>query len=151
MTVILGSSCSSFYGDKNVHPLVSYWITFISFPLNQLAFCIIFSCWCLFYSESQYIRTLSWAYVIYLVIDIRRCDGIGYPMTFPFKQIRNVMRNNFIYNIACAYYPIKVHKTCELPSIDKDGKKCKVIIAVLHDALPIQSFHPLTSHQLKHH
>jgi len=65
-----------------------------------------------------------------LLWDRNRCDGKGYPDVFPFRQLRHWVRNNWFYAAFCAYYPIRLHKTADLPAVDpQTGQKCQYLFA----------------------
>lgn len=118
------SSSHSRFCDKEIPRWLSYVVTFIVFPLNMMLMCLIIFIYGLFCSDSMTIKTLLLIYAGYILFDRNRCDGKDYPChRFPFSTIRHWIRNNWLFGISTAYHPIRLHKTAELPAVDKDGRK----------------------------
>ena len=119
--IILATSQSRFC-DKNIPFWLSYAIAFLTFPLNMMLMGLGFFIYGLCFSPNIYLRTFMGIYAIWLIfIDRKRCDGVGYPChTVPFNYLRHWVRNNLLYAMHCAYYPIKLHKLGDLPTTTKD-------------------------------
>lgn len=96
----------------------------------MMVFGLAFFIYGIFFTNNVYLRTCMVVYAVWVFwVDRKRCDGVGYPSEhqFPFNVLRHWVRNNFLYGIHCAYYPIKLHKTAELPIKDKHNNKQKYL------------------------
>lgn len=106
-------------------------MAFVAFPLNLMAGLTSLFFYCIFFSHNVYVRTLCILYMLWMfLIDRKRCDGIGYPTSTrePFKTLRYWIRNNWLYGVFSAYFPITLHKLANLPAEDKDnGQKCRYL------------------------
>lgn len=105
-------------------------MTLLSFPLNMMAGSVALFVYCIFFSNNVYARTACISYLLWMIlIDRKRCDGIGYPTSTkePFKTMRHWVRNNWLYAMHTAYYPIRLHKLAELPAETNDKKKCRYL------------------------
>jgi Diacylglycerol acyltransferase len=113
---------------SNIPAWVSYWITFLAFPLNMMAMSVGLFAYGIFFTHNSYLRSFCLIYLAYMVFDSRRCDGIGYPThIFPFDILRRFVRNNWLYGVHCAYYPIRLHKLAHLPATTATGEKTKYL------------------------
>ena len=127
--VVLASSQSRFCTNR-IPTWLSYWVTFFAFPLNMMMTCLSFTMYAIFWSDNLYVKTFVWIYLVWvLLLDRHRCHGVGYnTRSFPFRQLRQWVRSNWMYGIASTYYPITLHKTAEIPSHDaKTGRPCQYL------------------------
>lgn len=118
--------------DKGIPSFVSYWMTFLAFPLNMMFLSWSFFVYGIFISHNTYLRSSCILYMTWMVLwDRKRCDGIGYPCDkFPFSTLRHLVRNNWLYAASCAYHPVRLHKLADLPAKDpKTGEKCQYLFA----------------------
>lgn len=128
---VLGTSQPR-WADKKIPSFISYWMTFLAFPLNMMLLSCSFFCYGIFISHNIYLRISCILYMSWMVLwDRKRCDGIGYPCDkFPFNNLRQLIRKNWLYATFCAYFPIRLHKLAELPAKDpKTGRKCQYLFA----------------------
>ncbi|CAB9509485.1 acylglycerol O-acyltransferase [Seminavis robusta] len=118
------------FARSGIPSWITYWVTFFSFPLNMMGMSWSIFGYGLFMSKNVYVRSLCVSYLAWIGLDRNRCNGIGYPHhRAPFRYLRKWLRNNWLYAIQCAYYPLRIHKLAELPTTTADNKKAKYLFA----------------------
>ena len=126
-SIILETSVPRFC-ESNIPTWLSYWMTFLTFPLNMMAISVSLFIYGTFFTHSIYLRSFCLVYLAWMMFDIQRCDGIGYPHhRFPFDILRRWVRNNWLYAVHCAYFPVRLHKLADLPSTTSVGEKAKYL------------------------
>ena len=119
------ASCGSSCSGQAVHPALLFAANFLAFPLNIIFVSFVIYGYMLLYAGSPWMRVLAIVYGAYIAYDqqvLKRCDGIGFDglpdkagwLAGPrLRRAHAFVRDNLLYSLSCAYYPIRMHKTCE--------------------------------------
>lgn len=98
---------------------IQYFSVFLGFPMNHILLSLAaFNYFAFFHNRKSSIA--MFLYTLWIWFDRKRGNAKGYQPGFLFDWIKAWNKNSWFWKLCCAYYPIEVHKTAEIPN---DGKK----------------------------
>lgn len=109
-TLHLRDTCLHHDSDQRSFPksLLLFVNCFLNVPMWSMALCLIVYISACIYTPYHWLRYVLWSYIPYILIDHSRATSAGH------HNFSEALRNSFWLKAVAKYYPVQLHKTCDL-------------------------------------